>query len=176
MTGTSFHIPTLMTERLRLRAPRLSDLEAYAEFGASERSRTVGGPFSEERAFSKLATLLGHWALRGFGRWIVTDRDADAPLGIVGLTYPLGWPEPEVAWTVFSGAEGKGVAYEAAAAARRYAFETLGFRSLISCVHPTNARSTALARRLGAVQNGEFEHPEYGVLQVWRHPAPEAMA
>ena len=46
-------IPTLYTERLTLRAPRLSDFEAYAEFRGSERARILGGPFTRAQAFDQ---------------------------------------------------------------------------------------------------------------------------
>ena len=102
-------IPTLQTERLILRAPRDNDFEAYADFRTSERARTVGGPYSRAQAFEQLCAIIGHWSLRGYGRWMVADRDTDAPLGIVGLYYPEDWPEPEIAWSVFADAEGRGI-------------------------------------------------------------------
>uniref|UniRef100_UPI0039B83075 GNAT family N-acetyltransferase n=1 Tax=Albidovulum sp. TaxID=1872424 RepID=UPI0039B83075 len=134
MTGTSIHIPTLETGRLRLRAPRLSDFEAYAAFRGSKRAEVFGGPFPREAAFDQLAELIGHWALRGFGRWIVADRTTDAPLGVVGLYHPEGWPEPEVAWSVFETAEGRGIAHEAALAARAHAYGTLGWTTAVSLI------------------------------------------
>ena len=35
---TTFEIPTVETENFRLRAPQMSDLDAYTVFGASYRS------------------------------------------------------------------------------------------------------------------------------------------
>ncbi|WP_333834275.1 GNAT family N-acetyltransferase [Rubrimonas sp.] len=167
-------IPVIETERLRLRAPRLSDFDAYAAFCASPRSAGVGGPYSRGDAFQRFAALIGHWALRGFGRFMVADRASDAPLGVVGPMHPIEWPEPEIAWSVFDHAEGRGVAHEAALAARRFAYETLRWSTAVSLTAPDNLRSQALARRLGCERDGVFEHPEFGALLIWRHPAPEA--
>ena len=114
----SVQIPTLETENLILRAPRASDLDAYTAFNLSERSKGVGGPFTAGQAFQRLSALIGHWSLRGFGRWMVADKETDAPLGVVGPMYPIEWPEPEIAWSVFAEAEGRGIAHEAALAAR----------------------------------------------------------
>lgn len=168
-------IPTLETARLILRAPRLDDLDAFAAFGAGPRARSIGGPFTRAESFKRLAALLGHWDLRGFGRWIVADRGTDVPLGVVGLYHPEDWPAPEIAWTVFDGAEGRGIAHEAACTARRYAYETLGWPGAVSLVAPDNARSAALARRLGCTCDGVYPHPGFGLLDIWRHPSAAAL-
>ena len=169
-------IPTLATERLTLRAPKPSDFEAYAAFRASPRSVWVGGPQSRREAFTGFCALWGHWAARGYGRWMVADRETDAPLGVVGLLFPEDWPEPEIAWSLFDGAEGRGVACEAALAARGHAYETLGWTTAISLIAPGNARSAALAERLGCVWERDHAHPDFGRMPLWRHPGPEAAA
>jgi ribosomal-protein-alanine N-acetyltransferase len=169
-------IPSVETARLRLRAPCRADFDAYAAFRGSERARILGGPYSREQAFEQLAAIVGHWQLRGFGRWIVADRATDQALGVVGPFFPLNWPEPEIAWSVFDAAEGRGVAFEAAQAARAYAYGTLGWTTAISLISKGNARSVALAERLGCRHDGLHQHPAYGSMQVWRHPAPEALA
>ena len=168
-------IPTLETERLRMRAPRLDDLDAYAAFRGSDRAVHLGGPYSRAQAFDQLGELLGHWQLRGFGRWMIADKETDAPLGVGGLMDPDDWPEPEIAWTVFGHAEGKGIAYEAALATRAYAYDTLGWTRVVSCISPDNTRSLALARRMGAVHESDYQHETIGTLQVWRHLGPEEL-
>ena len=173
---TTISIPTLTTERFVMRAPQASDLDAYAEFCASGRSVGVGGPYSRAKSFARLGELVGHWQLRGYGRWMVADRQTNAPCGVVGVMYPDDWPEPEIAWTVFGSAEGKGVAYETALMARRYAYEVLKWSSAISCVMTGNDRSETLAKRLGATFERVFDHPEYGPMNVWRHPSREALS
>lgn len=92
---TTITIPTLHTTRLVLRAPRMSDFEAYAAFRGSPRAVFLGGPYDRATAFEQLSSIIGGWHLRGYGRWMVADADTDAPLGIVGLFFPEDWPEPE---------------------------------------------------------------------------------
>ena len=174
MTDTLLTIPTLETARLRLRAPVLSDFEAYAAFRASPRTEIIGGPYDRMTAWSQLGEIVGHWQLRGYGRWMIADRDSDAPLGITGIFHPEGWPEPELAWSVFDHAEGRGIAGEAALAARDWAYRTLGWTRLISAIGPANTRSRALAERLGCTLENTWEHPRYGAMENWLHPAPEA--
>ena len=169
-------IPVIETERLRLRPPVMGDLDAYADYCASARSEAVGGPFTRAQAFQRLSAIPGLWTLRGYGRWMIADRATDEPFGVVGPYHPDGWPEPEIAWTVFGAAEGKGVAFEAARRAIRWVYDALGWTTAISCIPPGNDRSVALARRLGATPEAPFIHPEYGQLDVWRHRSPEAFA
>ncbi|MGC3938810.1 GNAT family N-acetyltransferase [Roseobacter sp. EG26] len=172
---TLIRIPTLRTERFVMRAPRMSDLDAYAAFRGSERSKGVGGPYNREQSHDNLCGIIGHWHLEGYGRWMVTDTD-DTPLGVVGLMNTPFWPEPEIAWSVFGDAEGKGVAFEAAQAARTYAYDVLGWTTAIGCVLADNTRSHALATRMGAARDGSFTHEELGELFIYRHPSPEAAA
>lgn len=170
--STSLEIPRIRTERLVLRAPAAQDLPAWSAFLASNRTVHVGGTKTEAAAFQDFAALIGHWALRGYGRWMIVKRDTDELLGSVGLFFPVGWPEPEIAWTIFEAAEGKGYAFEAAVATRDFAYDTLGMSTLVSCIVPANGRSIALAERMGAAFEGYFEHSEIGQMSVYRHLAP----
>lgn len=169
-------IPTLTTERLTLRAPEQRDFDVFAEFYASDRAKFIGGPLDRERAWRQLATEAGHWQLLGYGRWIVAERANDQAVGMVGIWNPEGWPEPEIGWDLFNGSEGKGYATEAAEAARAFAYDVLGWSTVISLVAPANEGSARVATRLGAVKDAEFDHPRLGHLHVYRHPAPDALA
>lgn len=165
-------IPTLETDRLVLRAPGPQDLPAIYDFYDSERSRFVGGPCSHEQAWRFLAMEIGHWALRGYGRWTVEERATGAVVGMVGLFNPEGWPEPEIGWDLFNGYEGRGYATEAARAARAYAYDTLGLDTVISLTRIANTQSAAVAQRLGATLEGTFHHERHGMMNVWRHLSP----
>ncbi|MQQ08626.1 GNAT family N-acetyltransferase [Epibacterium sp. SM1979] len=168
-------IPTLTSERLVLRPPVKGDFENVAAFFAdSERSWGFGGPLGRNEAWRWFASMIGHWALRGFGWWMVDTRDGQ-PAGFVGLWEPEGWPEPELGWVMFPGTEGKGYAFEAATEARRYAYDVLGFETLSSNIIPGNTRSIALAKRLGAHYERSYENVTHGTEWVYRHPAPEAL-
>ncbi|MEW9918380.1 GNAT family N-acetyltransferase [Marimonas sp. MJW-29] len=172
----SLSIPTLRTERLVLRAPEAADFEHVAAFFADEvRSTGFAGPLDRNEAWRWYASMIGHWALRGYGFWIVDTKDGET-VGMVGLWYPDGWPEPELGWVMFAAGEGKGYAFEAAVEARRYAYETLGFRTLSSNIFPGNERSIALAERMGAFHEKTYENVSHGTELVFRHPEPEVAA
>ena len=168
-------IPTLETERLVLRAPGAQDLEPYAAFYASEASAYVGGPLNKPQAWRSLCGVIGHWAMRGFGRWMVTRKGDDTAIGLVGLHFPFDWPEPEIGWYIWSGT-GKGFASEAGRAARRYAYEILGWRTAISLIAPGNEASIRVATAMGAERAPDIELPPHGTVMVYRHPGPEGGA
>jgi len=165
-------IPWLETERLTLREYRQSDFDDLADFYASPRSRFIGGPMSRELAWRALAGHLGHWTLRGFGFWAVEEKATGLFCGHVGLWHPEGWPEPEVGWVLMGSAEGRGIAHDAALAARHHAYRTLHWSTAISMIDPDNVRSIRLAERMGCRHESDFNHVRLGKMQVWRHPAP----
>ena len=171
MSAPDFHIPRLETERLILRAPEVEDFEPLAAFYASDRAQFVGGRKSPEEVWHFLSSTMGHWALRGYGMWTVTGKGNNTGLGLVGLYNPQGWPECELGWHIWDGQmEGCGFANEAALASLRFAYGNLEMRRLVSYVVAKNTRSSALAKRLGAVPDPEAERLDGWTCQVWRHP------
>lgn len=175
MTRLSFDIPVIETERLVLRAPVLDDLPAVTAFFASEQSHMVGGPKDELGASQTLNATIGHWVTRGFGMWYVADKDTNAWLGAVGFLFAPGWDEPELGWSVAAQAQGRGIACEAATAARRFGAQTLNLDGVISYIAPANTRSLRLAERLEATYERATEllgNP----CQVYRHPTLQKAA
>src|SRR5262245_27667661 len=125
-------IPTLETERLRLRAWRESDLDAFAEFWANEATaRFVGGACGREDAWRRMALQLGHWAIRGYGNWALEEKASGRWVGYSGMWCPEGWPEPEVGWSLHSTFHGRGYAAEAARRVRTFAYEDLGRTTIV---------------------------------------------
>ena len=170
----AFHVPEIETERLRLRLPKASDLDAHIAFRASDRSVGVGGPYDEYSSFHHLEGIIGQWQLRGYGRWMVADKATDEPFGVVGIYHPLDWPEPEIGWSLYTAGEGKGIAYEAATATRTFAYTTLGWTRIVSLIMPDNLRSIRLAERMNCRKTTAFKHPEFGTLDIWVHAQAEA--
>ncbi|WP_299673760.1 GNAT family N-acetyltransferase [uncultured Roseobacter sp.] len=175
---TLIKTPTLETDRLILRGPKASDAEAFMAFYATERSQFTGGPMTPRQAWNFFGTEIGHWAIHGFGMFIVTRKGSDAPLGIVGHWYPWGWPEKEVGWVLFEAAsEGQGIAFEAAKACVDHAWRVLKWPTIVSYIAHGNDASVALAKRLGALLDEEAVQPKPETPgYVYRHPRPEGLA
>lgn len=167
--STTFTIPSIETDRLILRAPHLDDLPAMTAFFATERSHMVGGPRDAFDSWKSLMGRFGHWAVHGYGGWHFAEKASGAFAGWTGMINAPGWDEPELGWVVMQEFEGKGLAYEAALAARDYAARHQGLNGVISYIAHANDRSRALAERLGATyeRDGELLGKK---AQIWRHP------
>lgn len=167
--------PVLTTERLILRAPVAGDWPFWRDFAASDRARFIRpAEFDSAKSWRAFGHVIGHWVMRGWGSFIFTARGDDRPFGMAGPWYPESWPEREIGWTVWTEeAEGRGYAHEAAAEARAYAFDNLGWDTAVSYIDPENLRSIALAERLGAILDETAAVPDRDEsCLVYRHPAP----
>lgn len=160
----SARLPVLETARLRLRAPVLADSAPWAQIFCGPAGENLGGPFSRDEAFTEFAATCGLWLLRGHGLWTVELRGTGSVLGFVLIGFEPGDAEPELGYLFLPEAEGHGYAAEAATAARDHALAVMGLPRLVSYIAPGNARSSAVARRLGARPEGLLDGAE-----VWRH-------
>ena len=143
--------PTLTTARLELRGPQKRDLAAFTAWVTrSERMEAVGGKGTERDAWRGFIAGIGHWNWHGYGFFTVIERETGVATGRVGIINHIEWPQPELAWHMFDGYEGKSYAFEAACAVREWAGRNLNLEPLISMIAPDNFRSLRLASRLGA--------------------------
>jgi len=161
--------PVLNTPRLVLRGPERDDLPAFTRFMTSAPSMVAQGEtVTAEQAWFGFLTGIGHWHWHGFGFFTVTIKETGAPVGRVGLIKHEGWPEVELAWHLFEGYEGQGFATEAGRAVKTWAYAEQGIEDLFSYIDCSNARSQAVATRLGAVTDGT-RAPHEPEAEVWRH-------
>lgn len=165
---------TLETQRLILRQPQPRDQGAYATFFLSDRARFVQQASSRFNAWKIFAAEIGHWAMYGYGPWVVTEKGSDQAIGSVGSWHPDGFPERELGWLMFTH-EGYGYAFEAAAAARLDDYRTHDVGPLVSYIHRDNTRSIALAERLGAWRDNDAPNGDPENDYVYRHPALGAL-
>lgn len=163
-------IPILTTERLLLRPFRASDWQEYAAINADATVRQwLGGTLlTPEQSWAQLESFLGQWALRGYGVFAV--ELAGRLAGRVGILHPADWPEPELSWTLAAPFWGNGLATEAAAHVRQWAFETFGWERLVSYILTENTRSQRVAVKLGAVRDKPIALRGF-VADAWIHPA-----
>ncbi|MGI9388667.1 MAG: GNAT family N-acetyltransferase [Boseongicola sp.] len=165
-------IPTLITERLILRPSKLSDFQFLADVMCTDRAKYVGGPMPREDAWHEFIQLSAGWLLHGHGGWTI-EKDGIV-CGFVMVGVEPGDHEREVGYLLTEDAEGHGIAYEAARAARNYAFDALSFETIVSYIDPENARSSKVAQRLGGKRDVEAEAAKDNRMHIYRYPKPEA--
>jgi RimJ/RimL family protein N-acetyltransferase len=147
---------TLETQRLLMRMWRDADIKEYAELCAdAEVMRYMGGKtLDRTEAWKHMASMIGHWYLRGYGVWAVEEKASGRLVGRIGCINPEGWPGFEVGWTLKREFWGKGYATEAARRSLEYAFDELNQPHVISLIHPENRASIRVAERIGEKVEG----------------------
>lgn len=148
----------------------MRDFEAWAVHMASERTIYEDGPFTRKQSWDNFAGGLGQWVLLGYGCWAIEEKATRHFVGVAGVNRPIHYPEDELGWTLVAQAEGRGIAFEAATAAREYARTHQGITELVSYIDPDNARSIRLAQRLGAELDPNAATPDNDLCLVYRHP------
>jgi RimJ/RimL family protein N-acetyltransferase len=176
----------LRTARLRLRRLDESDAGEYARLiGDPDVMRFIGAgrPVSIDDAGTAIEQLNARYEVDGFGVVGVELADTGSFIGRVGLwvwnrdDWSGGWTMRELGskavvelgWALVRDAWGHGYATEAATAMRNHAFDEIGFRRLISLIHPRNERSLRVADRLGAVYDHDIETARWGPARLYVH-------
>jgi RimJ/RimL family protein N-acetyltransferase len=139
--------PTIETRRLVLRHPSAEDFEPFAAFCADEEvTRYLGGAQPRSMAWRSWCSIAGAWQVRGYSMFSVIEKQTGRWIGRIGPWMPEGWPGTEVGWGLVRDAHRKGYAREAAVAAIDFAFDVLGFETVIHCP-------------CGAARRGARAHP-----------------
>ncbi len=156
------------TQRLNLRGWTAEDVPAFVElFSHSDVNRFIsrGRPVtpSEAATFVERSQRLQHE--RGWCRWAIEPKEAPGEIaGFCGVGCTFA-PDAELGWTLRRDRWGHGFATEAARGALAYAFGVIGFTAMISAIDPTNARSRAVAERLGMRVVGEIDFEGSALLR-----------
>jgi RimJ/RimL family protein N-acetyltransferase len=138
----------------------MRDFDPFAAFvgdGEINRYRGSGKAMNRAEAWNFLCEKIGQWPLRGYGIFAAEETRSGKLAGWCGLWHPIQLDEPELAWSLFPAAQGKGFATEAAEHVMRWSAHDLGLPPLFSFVHPDNHPSRKVAERLGATPEGNTQ-------------------
>jgi RimJ/RimL family protein N-acetyltransferase len=167
----SYLIPeTAETERLILRRFKDKDwIDLHQLYSDPLCTRyTIQRTLTEGESWRTMATMIGHWQIRGYGPYALEDKATGKVMGPVGLWYPNDWPEPEIKWALSREYWGLGYASEAARMVKQIAAESMSELSLISLILPGNKESINLAKAIGAKFEKEIEFRGQ-VAFIFRH-------
>ncbi len=84
--------PVLETARLKLICPAAPEFDAVAAYLMPGARPFVDQHPDEEAAWWSIATIIGHWHLRGYGHFAVIEKETGLNCGLVGPWFPKGWP------------------------------------------------------------------------------------
>ena len=164
--------PSIRTERLLLRPYRLEDFPHLLALYETDRAAFIGGRLSPRQVWDGFMNCIGQWSVLGTGGWAVEEPVSGSLVGEVAVHRPVDYPETELGWLLFDGFEGRGYAYEAASAAREWAFSHLTLASLVSYIDRGNWRSIRLAEKLGATLDPQAPTPNGDPCLAYRHSRP----
>ena len=164
----TFPEPVLDTPRLLMRRWTFADRDAFRRMTQDPdvmRFIHENVPLSDQEADSALVSTIERYEQLGFGDWAIIERDSGAIIGESGLGMLEGTDEIEIGWMLLPSHWGKGLAFEAAAAVKKYAHVELRLGRLIALTQPENARSIELAGRLGLQRTGRLIHRGHEMLK-----------
>lgn len=154
-------VPHLETERLTLRPRAVSDVDAFVAMDSDDVIRRYLPPAFRDGfdAGAYRAALPERMAIDhgpGLGHWTLRLKDDARSFVGTALLIPVegAGPDIEIGWRMPRAAWGSGYAGEAARAVLGHAFGTLGLSEVVALIHEDNARSAALAERLGLRRAG----------------------
>lgn len=163
--GGDMQQTVIQTTRLRLRPWREEDKVPFRELNADPRvmaffPSTLSGSQSDALADRCQALI----AQRGWGFWALECGATQAFIGFAGLhaqpdALPFS-PCVEIGWRMAHDCWGRGYASEAAMAALRFGFDSLGLKEIVAFTAVGNLRSRAVMERIGMhVDATGFGHP-----------------
>ncbi len=139
-------LTALETERLWLRQPQRTDLDALAAIYADpEVMRFIkGGTRTRLQSEEALQAMMQAWEQGKTGVWVVIEKQTRRLLGICGFVEQaeLGYIFAQAAW-------GRGIATEAARACLRYGFEVAGYQKIGAGALRANTASIHILQKLG---------------------------
>ena len=150
-------VPTIETERLRLRGHAIDDfLHCAAMWADPNVTRHIGGkPHTEEESWARFLRYFGHWWVLGFGYWVAEDKATGNFVGEVGFAdykrslQPSLKGVPEIGWALVSQAQGRGFATESVRAVVAWADEHFPSPQTACIIAPENLPSIRVAVKCG---------------------------
>lgn len=173
MTGSPFVLPPaperleVVRERVRLRPVVDADLEAMVRYrGDADVCRFL--PFEPQTAEDirgRIGDLFGGTSLEGERGGVVLAIEHLADGTVIGdlviFHLDLRAGSAEIGWVVSPAASGRGLATEAVRALIDTAFSVYGLRRLVARIDADNARSLALAERVGMRREAHLVENEW---------------
>ena len=168
--------PLLRTDRLILRKHSLADLDPlHAMWMEPAVYRHITGhPATREEAWNRLLRYSGHWAMLGYGYWVLEEQATSKYVGEIGFAdYHRGIDppldgRPEMGWALKTAVHGKGYATEALVAITAWGDAHFAGKETSAMIAPENTASIRLAEKIGFVRKLETTYKGEPTLVFYR--------
>jgi len=157
----SFQIPQIETGRLALNFFEAADFDAaYQLFNDADVQKYLSpqNKRTREQLKTTLDKLRLRWAERGFGIWCVREKASTNIVGYCGFQYLDKTENVEIVFAFLKEHWRKGFATETANACLRFGFESLRFEKIHAGIHPENAASRHVLKKIGMSFDRTGEH------------------
>ncbi len=166
----------LETERLILRHPKESDIEALvALWSDPEVTRYLGGPRDQLALRESFEQSIQSPFPEDYDLWPVVERTSGKVVGHAGLLDKEveGKTEIELVYVISAECWGKGYATEISEALEGYAFDDLGLDKLIALIEPENKASERVAVKVGMSYKNTVTRPNGQTRKLYFVTSPE---
>jgi len=163
------------TKRLLLRAPQERDLKEIADLWTDPRATEhIGGPRDRDMVLDSFREYAADpYACaqdEGERWWSIVEPSSGQLVGLCALLDKEidGQIETELGYFLLPAHWGRGYATEAARPVVEHALSELGLESLVAIIHPENAPSVGVARKLGMEFDRQLLRPDGVVRHLYR--------
>lgn len=140
------------TERLRLRPATADDVDTLHRIWTDPAVRRFlwdDKVIEREVAAEVVEASLADWRERGYGLWVVEERDTSEPIGFTGFRSSEEDARPELLFGFLPAHWHRGLAAEAARAALAFAWTALDCHAVWGATDPPNEASVRVMERIG---------------------------
>jgi RimJ/RimL family protein N-acetyltransferase len=135
-----------------------------------------GKPLTPEEVWGRILRYTGHWALLGFGYWLVEEKDSGAFAGEIGFAdnkRDLGLDSllrdlPEIGWVFSPRVHGRGYATEAVRAATHWVDTHFAGGPTGCIIGPENAASLRVAEKCGYSERQRLSYKGHTAIVLIR--------
>jgi ribosomal-protein-alanine N-acetyltransferase len=135
----------------------LCDIVAHPEVWEWLIPKGDAGPAARAQCHAWARRDAAHWALHGFGKWLVFEDERPVGRGGLGVTFLDGRPEVEIGWAVERSQWGRGIATRIAREALEEAAR-LGLHGVVAFSRPENHASVRVIEKAGMRFEREVTH------------------
>jgi len=148
----------IRTARLALTPVGPADLPELVALKADPRVYAImlGGVRHPARTAEELAEEIAFWAAHGCGIWTVRNAASGRFLGITGFMERPDGRGIALRFALVAGAQGRGVAREAAGAALRFGHDRAGLARIVAVARESNFASRTVLGGIGMIERERF--------------------